>query len=69
MIPMAPVDRSSDDGAMTNDQPGAALRSDQSTTARQLRRRTSDRVMGGVASGLGDYVNVDPVLVRAASSG
>ena len=54
---------------MTNDQPGAALRSDQSTTARQLRRRTSDRVMGGVAGGLGDYLNVDPVLLRAGFAG
>jgi phage shock protein PspC (stress-responsive transcriptional regulator) len=31
---------------------------------RQLRRRTSDRVIGGVAGGLGDYFNVDPLLVR-----
>jgi len=33
-------------------------------TGRQLRRRTSDRVIGGVAGGLGDYFNVDPLLVR-----
>lgn len=31
---------------------------------RQLRRRTSDRVIGGVAGGLGDYFNVDPLLIR-----
>jgi phage shock protein PspC (stress-responsive transcriptional regulator) len=33
-------------------------------TGRQLRRRTSDRVIGGVAGGLGDYFNVDPLLIR-----
>lgn len=31
---------------------------------RLLRRRTSDRVIGGVAGGLGDYFNVDPLLFR-----
>src|SRR3989337_383835 len=31
---------------------------------RLLRRRTSDRVIGGVAGGLGDYFNIDPLLVR-----
>jgi phage shock protein PspC (stress-responsive transcriptional regulator) len=31
---------------------------------RSLRRRTSDRVLGGVAGGLGDYFNIDPLLVR-----
>lgn len=31
---------------------------------RVLRRRTSDRVLGGVAGGLGDYFNIDPLLVR-----
>jgi phage shock protein PspC (stress-responsive transcriptional regulator) len=31
---------------------------------RLLRRRTSDRVLGGVAGGLGDYFNVDPLLIR-----
>ena len=33
-------------------------------TIRRLRRRTSDRVIGGVAGGLGDYLNVDPLLIR-----
>src|SRR3970040_2301815 len=33
-------------------------------TRRQLRRRTSDRVIGGVSGGLGDYFNVDPLLIR-----
>jgi phage shock protein PspC (stress-responsive transcriptional regulator) len=31
---------------------------------RLLRRRTSDRVLGGVAGGLGDYFNIDPLLIR-----
>jgi phage shock protein PspC (stress-responsive transcriptional regulator) len=29
-----------------------------------MRRRTTDRVIGGVADGLGDYFNVDPLLFR-----
>lgn len=29
-----------------------------------MRRRTTDRVIGGVAGGLGDYFNVDPLLFR-----
>ena len=32
--------------------------------SRPLRRRTTDRVVGGVAGGLGDYFNVDPLLFR-----
>ena len=44
-----------DDRAMTTEQP---------TAPRMLRRRSSDRVVGGVASGLGDYFNVDPLLIR-----
>jgi phage shock protein PspC (stress-responsive transcriptional regulator) len=46
-------------GAMTSDntQPTAA-------PGRLLRRRTTDRVIGGVAGGLGDYFNVDPLLIR-----
>jgi phage shock protein PspC (stress-responsive transcriptional regulator) len=34
------------------------------TAVRHLRRRTSDRVIGGVAGGIGDYFNVDPLLIR-----
>jgi phage shock protein PspC (stress-responsive transcriptional regulator) len=44
-----------DDPAMTTEQP---------TAPRLLRRRSDDRVIGGVASGLGDYFNVDPLLIR-----
>ena len=34
-----------------------------------LQRRTSGRVVGGVAGGLGDYLNVDPILLRVAFAG
>jgi phage shock protein PspC (stress-responsive transcriptional regulator) len=34
------------------------------TSGRLLRRRTSDRVIGGVAGGIADYFNVDPLLIR-----
>src|SRR6266542_5969129 len=34
-----------------------------------LRRRTTDRVLGGVAGGLGDYLNIDPLLIRIAFVG
>ena len=36
----------------------------QDTSGHLLRRRTTDRVIGGVAGGLGDYFNVDPLLFR-----
>jgi phage shock protein PspC (stress-responsive transcriptional regulator) len=36
----------------------------QPTAPRTLRRRSDSRVIGGVASGLGDYFNVDPLLIR-----
>ena len=45
-----------DDHAMTSD-------------GRLLRRRTTDRVLVGVAGGLGDYFNVDPLLIRIAFVG
>ena len=54
---------------MTTEPPDAAFPLDRSAGARRLRRRTSDRVIGGVAGGLGDYLNVDPVLLRAAFAG
>lgn len=40
------------------------MTTDQPATPRLLRRRTDDRVIGGVASGMGDYLNVDPLLIR-----
>jgi len=51
--------------AMTTEQPGAAA----GAPARPLRRRAGDRVIGGVAAGIGDYLNVDPLLIRAAFVG
>lgn len=39
------------------------------TSPRPLRRRRTDRVIGGVAGGIADYLNVDPVLVRAVFVG
>ncbi|MEO8511293.1 MAG: PspC domain-containing protein, partial [Chloroflexota bacterium] len=39
------------------------------TAAQRLRRRATDRVIGGVAGGIADYLNVDPLLVRAAFVG
>jgi phage shock protein C len=35
-------------------------------THRRLYRSRTDRMLGGVAGGLGDYFGVDPVLVRLA---
>jgi phage shock protein PspC (stress-responsive transcriptional regulator) len=40
------------------------MTTEQPVNPRLLRRRTDDRVIGGVASGLGDYLNVDPLLIR-----
>jgi phage shock protein PspC (stress-responsive transcriptional regulator) len=40
------------------------MTTEQPTAPRILRRRSDDRVIGGVASGLGDYFNVDPLLIR-----
>jgi phage shock protein PspC (stress-responsive transcriptional regulator) len=44
---------------MTNQESGSAA-----APAHLLRRRSSGRVIGGVAGGLGDYFNIDPLLVR-----
>ncbi|MGH2427882.1 MAG: PspC domain-containing protein [Candidatus Limnocylindria bacterium] len=38
-------------------------------TGRVLRRRSTDRVIAGVAGGLGDFLNVDPLLIRIAFVG
>ena len=46
-------------GTMTTEQPNVHV----------LRRRTEGRVIAGVASGLGDYLNVDPLLIRIAFVG
>jgi phage shock protein PspC (stress-responsive transcriptional regulator) len=36
------------------------------TPYKQLRRPLDDRIVAGVCSGLGRYLNVDPVLIRVA---
>jgi phage shock protein C len=33
-------------------------------TPRRLTRSTSDKMLGGVAGGLGDYFSIDPLVVR-----
>jgi phage shock protein PspC (stress-responsive transcriptional regulator) len=42
------------------------MTTEQHTVPRRLRRRSDERVIAGVASGLGDYFNVDPLLIRIA---
>jgi len=49
--------------------PMTTERSEQQAAPRSLRRRTADRVLGGVAGGLGDYFNIDALLVRIAFVG
>jgi phage shock protein C len=40
------------------------MNSDTPQTPRRLTRSTSDKMLGGVAGGLGDYFSVDPIVVR-----
>jgi phage shock protein PspC (stress-responsive transcriptional regulator) len=68
MIPMAPRSPAVDHRPM-QDEGTASIGAAPVQTARRLERRTSDRVIAGVAGGLGDYLNVDPVLIRAAFAG
>ncbi|MBI3745804.1 MAG: PspC domain-containing protein [Chloroflexi bacterium] len=49
--------------------PAGGTAGDRPVGGRHLRRRMSDRVIGGVAGGLGDYLNVDPILLRAGFAG
>ena len=37
------------------------------TNGRRLVRRTDDRMVAGVCSGIADYVGVDPTIVRLAA--
>jgi phage shock protein PspC (stress-responsive transcriptional regulator) len=59
-----------DDGRMETDQPTPASPADGAPSAdipprpRRLTRRRDDRMIAGVASGIADYFDVDPVLVR-----
>jgi len=34
------------------------------TNMRQLHRSTTNRMIAGVCAGIGDYINVDPTVVR-----
>ena len=36
------------------------------TTSRRLVRRTDDRMVAGVCSGVADYFGVDPTIIRLA---
>lgn len=40
------------------------MTTEQPNVRRSFHRRSDDRVIGGVASGLGDFLNVDPLLIR-----
>lgn len=40
------------------------MTTEQPSVQRTLRRRSDDRVIAGVANGLGDFLNVDPLLIR-----
>jgi phage shock protein PspC (stress-responsive transcriptional regulator) len=40
-----------------------------STTHRPLRRAAHDRMAGGVAAGIADYLGVDPTIVRIGFAG
>jgi phage shock protein PspC (stress-responsive transcriptional regulator) len=37
---------------------------DMNTNYKQLTRSTSDRMIAGVCAGLGEYLNIDPTVVR-----
>jgi phage shock protein PspC (stress-responsive transcriptional regulator) len=54
---------------MTSEQSDATFTVEMPAEAHRLRRRTSDRVIGGVAAGVADYLNVDPLLLRAVFAG
>ena len=57
------------DAGMTTERTDTALPNEPLTTYRRLERRTSNRVIGGVAGGLADYLNVDPLLIRVGFAG
>ncbi|MCI0345850.1 MAG: PspC domain-containing protein [Chloroflexi bacterium] len=54
---------------MTTERADTALPNEPLATYRRLERRTSNRVIGGVAGGLADYLNVDPLLIRVGFAG
>ena len=66
---MVPARAGPDDAAMTTERTDTALPNEPLATYRRLERRTSNRVIGGVAGGLADYLNVDPILIRVGFAG
>ena len=52
---------------MTRQYNNAQNGSGQYETRKRFRRNKIDGVMGGVCAGIGDYFNIDPVLVRIAA--
>lgn len=67
---MVHMDAVVNDGGMTdsNAEPTSAPPAS-AAGAPRLRRRATDRVAAGVASGLADYLNVDPLLIRVVLVG
>lgn len=57
------------DAGMTTERADNAVPNEPLATYRRLERRTSNRVIGGVAGGLADYLNVDPLLIRVGFAG
>jgi len=55
--------------AMTSEPAEAAHAAEMPAESRRLRRRTRDRVIGGVAAGVADHLNIDPLLIRAGFVG
>lgn len=55
--------------AMTSEPSGATFATEKPAESRRLRRRARDRVIGGVAAGVADHLNIDPLLVRAGFVG
>ncbi len=62
-------DGSEHDGSEHDPSPDSPPGPQPAPAPRFLRRRRDDRIVGGVAGGLGDYLNVDPVLLRAVFVG
>lgn len=54
---------------MASDPSEATRAAEKPAESRRLRRRTRDRVIGGVAAGLADHLNIDPLLLRAGFVG
>lgn len=53
-----------DDNEETGSGPGAGGAGNRGERPRKLLRSSKDRMLGGVAGGLAEYFNIDPVLIR-----